>query len=79
MYLLSRDAGSSMVGQAAAWSRVLRKTGSFPMPGLRVFHSLKAALDLGYQVYDTFSNGYLVRTRTAQGWALAIVDCQSKA
>jgi hypothetical protein len=45
------------------------------MPGLRIFPSLKAALEHGYQVYDRYSNGYLVRTRTANGWALAIVEC----
>ena len=30
----------------------------------------------GYQVYDRTATGYLVRTRTDRGWALAMVDVQ---
>lgn len=43
------------------------------MSGLQVFHSLEEAIKAGYQVYDRTSDGYLVRTRTAAGWAIAIV------
>jgi hypothetical protein len=39
------------------------------------FPSLIAALRAGYQVYDRTANGYLVRTRTATGWAIARVNC----
>ncbi len=39
------------------------------------FPSLIAALRAGYQVYDRTANGYLVRTRTATGWAIARVSC----
>lgn len=39
-----------------------------------VFHSLAAAIEAGFQVYDRTATGYLVRTRTAAGWALAIVE-----
>lgn len=41
--------------------------------GLMVFKSLADALKAGYQVYDRTSDGYLVRTKTAAGWAIAIV------
>jgi hypothetical protein len=44
------------------------------MPGLLVFKSLADALRAGYQVYDRTTHGYLVKTRTASGWAIAIVD-----
>ncbi|MGD0475143.1 MAG: hypothetical protein ABSB70_18280 [Candidatus Velthaea sp.] len=38
-----------------------------------IFRSVAEALRAGFQVYDRTSYGYLVRTRTARGWALAIV------
>lgn len=37
------------------------------------FPSLIAALRAGYQVYDRTGDGYLVRTRTSNGWAIAAV------
>ena len=43
------------------------------MAGLVVFKSLADALRAGYQVYDRTENGYLVRTRTTSGWAMALV------
>lgn len=46
------------------------------MAGLTVFKSLAEAIKAGYQVYDKTSFGYLVRTRTAVGWAMAIVECK---
>jgi hypothetical protein len=46
------------------------------MAGLLVFRSLADALRAGYQVYDRTSDGYLVRIRTAAGWAIAIVSCK---
>jgi len=46
------------------------------MAGLMVFKSLADALRAGYQVYDRTSDGYLVRTRTAAGWAIALVSCR---
>ncbi len=39
-----------------------------------VFSSLREALNAGFQVYDRTSSGYLVRTKTVNGWALALVD-----
>ncbi len=42
--------------------------------GLLVFHTLSDAVRNGFQVYDRTSDGYLVRTRTDAGWALAIVS-----
>jgi hypothetical protein len=42
------------------------------MAGLVVFDSVAAALKAGNHVYDRTDDGYLVRTRTARGWALAI-------
>jgi hypothetical protein len=41
---------------------------------MTVFSSLTAALHAGFHVYDRTENGYLVRTRTTHGWALALVD-----
>ena len=39
-----------------------------------VFRTLLEAVNAGFQVYDRTDTGYLVRTRTERGWALAIVD-----
>lgn len=49
------------------------------MAGLLVFRSLGDALDAGYQVYDRTNTGYLVRTRTPNGWACALVQCGTAA
>jgi hypothetical protein len=46
------------------------------MAGIQVFKTLADALRAGYSVYDRTDNGYLVRTRTASGWAMAIVTCR---
>jgi hypothetical protein len=46
------------------------------MSGLMVFDSLADALRAGFQIYDRTQDGYLVRTRTAQGWAMALVSCK---
>jgi len=42
------------------------------MQGLLVFPSLAEAIRAGFQVWDRTCNGYLVRIRTANGWALAL-------
>jgi hypothetical protein len=39
------------------------------------FPSLIAALRAGYHVYDRTEKGYLVRSRTANGWSIALVNC----
>lgn len=44
--------------------------------GLLVFLSLAEAIRAGYQVYDRTSTGYVVRMRTPDGWALALVECR---
>ena len=46
------------------------------MAGLMVFQSLADALRAGFQIYDRTQDGYLVRTRTANGWAIALVACK---
>jgi hypothetical protein len=46
------------------------------VPGILIFKTLAEALHAGYTVYDRTEDGYLVRTRTANGWALAIVHCR---
>ena len=46
------------------------------MPGLVVFKSLADALRAGFQIYDRTENGYLVRMKTAAGWAMALVTCR---
>jgi hypothetical protein len=43
------------------------------MAGIMVFSNLGEAIRLGYQVYDRTSDGYLVRIKTAAGWAMARV------
>jgi hypothetical protein len=40
--------------------------------GIVVFPSLAQAIAAGYQIYDRTSDGYLMRVRTASGWALAL-------
>jgi hypothetical protein len=45
------------------------------MAGIVVFNSLIDALRAGYTVYDRTADGYLVRIRTARGWATALVNC----
>jgi hypothetical protein len=49
------------------------------MAGMMVFSTLGAALRAGYHVFDRIPEGYLVRTRTTKGYALAIVDCRRPA
>jgi Ca2+-binding EF-hand superfamily protein len=46
------------------------------MTGLLVFKSLADALRAGFQIYDRTQDGYLVRTRTTGGWAIALVHCK---
>jgi hypothetical protein len=46
------------------------------MAGLVVFNSLSDALREGFQVYSNTQEGYLVRRRTPQGWAMAVVHCK---
>ena len=41
--------------------------------GIVTFTSLAEAVRAGYHVYDRVPNGFLVRTRTDAGWALALV------
>jgi hypothetical protein len=43
------------------------------MAGIMVFTSVSEALRAGFQIYDRTSYGYLLRTRTSRGWALAVV------
>jgi hypothetical protein len=42
------------------------------MAGILVFSSVNEALRAGFHVYDRTNCGYLVRFRTARGWALAV-------
>lgn len=44
------------------------------MAGVLVFKNLVEAQRAGYQIYQRTERGYLVRTRTRDGWAIAIVD-----
>ena len=41
--------------------------------GIVRFETLAEAVRAGFEAFDRTENGYLVRTRTAAGWALAIV------
>jgi hypothetical protein len=47
------------------------------MTGIVTFPTLAAATKAGFQVYDRTTEGYLVRTRTANGWAFALVILRS--
>lgn len=38
-----------------------------------VFKSVREALMAGYQIYGKTDDGYLARTRTERGWALALI------
>ena len=49
------------------------------MAGVVVFKSLSEALRAGYHVYERTSSGYLVRMRTGNGWAMAVVLCAASA
>jgi hypothetical protein len=40
---------------------------------MMVFTSLVDAIRAGYQVCDRTETGYVVRTHTAAGWAMALV------
>jgi hypothetical protein len=42
------------------------------MSGVLVFRSLAEAIRAGFHVYDRTRDGYLMRTRTARGWAFAL-------
>lgn len=44
------------------------------MQGMMVFSTLVAALNAGFSVYERTAYGYLMRTRTDHGFALAMVD-----
>jgi hypothetical protein len=47
------------------------------MAGMMVFSSLAEAIRQGFQLYDRTPDGYVVRIKTASGWAMAIVACKS--
>ena len=42
------------------------------MAGIIVFDSLAQAVRAGFELYEKTESGYLVRMRTAAGWALAL-------
>ncbi|MGD0475885.1 MAG: hypothetical protein ABSB70_22070 [Candidatus Velthaea sp.] len=43
------------------------------MQGLVLFISLADAIRAGYQIVDQTPDGYVVRTKTAAGWAMALI------
>lgn len=47
------------------------------MGGIVVFNSLADAVRAGFELYERTATGYVVRTRTDAGWALALVDGRS--
>ena len=47
------------------------------MNGMLIFRTLTEALRAGFEVYDRTAAGYLMRTRTDRGYALAVVDLKS--
>ncbi len=38
-----------------------------------VFSSLAEAVRRGFELYERLPDGYVVRTRTQRGWAMALV------
>jgi hypothetical protein len=50
-----------------------RLSGVTNIRGIVTFPTLAAAIKAGFQVYDRTPEGYLVRIRTAKGWAFALV------
>jgi hypothetical protein len=44
----------------------------------RVFRSVRDAVDAGFQIYDRFPDGYVVRTRHGDGWEFAVVALRMK-
>lgn len=46
------------------------------MNGVLTFSSLVEALRAGFEPFDRNGDGYLVRTQTARGWAIALVPVQ---
>ena len=48
------------------------------MHGVITFRSVSEALRAGYHVYDRTDTGYLVRTNTKDGWAMALVLLQDR-
>ena len=46
------------------------------MAGIIVFESLAQAIRAGFELYEQTATGYVVRMRTAAGWALALVSAQ---
>jgi hypothetical protein len=47
------------------------------MQGVLTFSTVEEAVRAGFMVYDRTSTGYLVRTKTDGGWALAVVRLHS--
>jgi hypothetical protein len=48
--------------------------GSAHAKGIVVFRTLTDAVRYGFELYARTDDGYLVRTRTSAGWALALVE-----
>src|SRR6266851_9731370 len=67
----SGEKGPLILARRSAAARKTRKKQT--MRGIVVFPSLEQALRAGYQVHERTSEGFFVRTRTANGWALAVV------
>lgn len=57
----------------------MREMRGSPQLRLSEFPSLAAAIRAGYCVYDRDSHGYLVRMKTASGYAIARVPVQWEA
>jgi hypothetical protein len=51
---------------------------SAPTRGIVVFRTLAEAVRYGFHEYARTNDGYLVRTRTSAGWALALVKEQGR-
>jgi hypothetical protein len=47
--------------------------------GILVFRTIGEAQRAGFEVYDRIPEGYLVRMRRGDGWALALVELRKPA
>ena len=48
------------------------------MSGVMIFESMEAAERAGFEICDRYSEGYVVRVKTANGYAMALVRVRSE-
>jgi hypothetical protein len=61
------------------WAQQSDQSEEPTMAGVVAFQTLTEAIRAGYQVADRTEHGYVVRIKSAAGWAMAVVDLRSSA